>query len=633
MRSTSLLLLALVVSACGSPEQSPSDGGADANPQTQPDADFVDAATDAGIDAAMNDGGQDAGARAPRLYRPVASDDALLANAALWILGSHDVGAEGSCSSCHGLTRERLRDWERLTKLTLSEDGCLADLELETPEVARRAIECVRAEGADDRFVPRNLGVFAAATPNAFFRFAFDRAHGPTDGPAQYDAFLSLVEMPPRESLDPPRIHTLSQTDLDIVVAWMLRGLPKLEELVGPGSGPTGCDPFVSAEVSAHTSALSTTGWHVRNREAGMLMFGCAGAADALGCLSSFPATSQNSATAGWDRVPGSTSRLLFTTPSPSSYWTRSSPDGRFVAHGASGGSRVIDLRDGRIIGVTGAYDPGFFPDGSGFMMLGGGGVCAISALTTGVPTFIDFSGPGCTTQEPVGLYEHLGASLGGGDYWGVFGEFVSDSGGSFTTLGNPAASFSSGSTATIQRMQNTGAGFVREDSLAVPTPNEGDAVISPSSTLIMTRFGNGTQLGYTLRRVDATRIGGTWSVDAPFVARYCVQGGKPAFSLDERWAVYHRYVSPTDTDAQELGFSGAADPGFANYASRGASNLYAIELATGATVRLTEMHPGQYALYPHFRSDGWLYFLVRSSRSQAEMVVASDALLRLAAE
>ena len=23
-------------------------------------------------------------------------------------------------------------------------------------------------------------------------------------------------------------------------------------------------------------------------------------------------------------------------------------------------------------------------------------------------------------------------------------------------------------------------------------------------------------------------------------------------------------------------------------------------------------MNPGQYALYPHFRSDGWLYFLVR---------------------
>ncbi|MEM6962813.1 MAG: hypothetical protein AAF550_13890 [Myxococcota bacterium] len=44
-------------------------------------------------------------------------------------------------------------------------------------------------------------------------------------------------------------------------------------------------------------------------------------------------------------------------------------------------------------------------------------------------------------------------------------------------------------------------------------------------------------------------------------------------------------------------------------------------------------MNPGQYALFPHFRSDGWIYFIVRDPYDDAlsgEYVVASDAVLRL---
>jgi hypothetical protein len=41
-------------------------------------------------------------------------------------------------------------------------------------------------------------------------------------------------------------------------------------------------------------------------------------------------------------------------------------------------------------------------------------------------------------------------------------------------------------------------------------------------------------------------------------------------------------------------------------------------------------MNPGQYALFPHFRSDGWIYFVVRTVDSQDEVIVASDAALVL---
>ena len=39
------------------------------------------------------------------------------------------------------------------------------------------------------------------------------------------------------------------------------------------------------------------------------------------------------------------------------------------------------------------------------------------------------------------------------------------------------------------------------------------------------------------------------------------------------------------------------------------------------------------YALYPHFRADGWLYFVVRDMDAQLEYIVASDVAVRLASQ
>jgi hypothetical protein len=69
-------------------------------------------------------------------------------------------------------------------------------------------------------------------------------------------------------------------------------------------------------------------------------------------------------------------------------------------------------------------------------------------------------------------------------------------------------------------------------------------------------------------------------------------------------------------------------DPGFAPYKTKGAANLYLLELATGAVVRITNMQPGQYALFPHFRSDGWIYAAIRDTTAGHEYMVASDAAL-----
>ena len=61
---------------------------------------------------------------------------------------------------------------------------------------------------------------------------------------------------------------------------------------------------------------------------------------------------------------------------------------------------------------------------------------------------------------------------------------------------------------------------------------------------------------------------------------------------------------------------------------TKGTSNIYLVNLATGAKTRVTNMKPGQYAIFPHWRSDGWFYFLVRDKNTNKEYAVASDAAL-----
>ena len=79
------------------------------------------------------------------------------------------------------------------------------------------------------------------------------------------------------------------------------------------------------------------------------------------------------------------------------------------------------------------------------------------------------------------------------------------------------------------------------------------------------------------------------------------------------------------------LGFTGPDDPGFAPYKASGAANVFLVDMKTGARTRITNMKPGQYALYPHFRADGWIYFIVRTLGTPHEYIVASDAALVLA--
>lgn len=396
-----------------------------------------------------------------------------------------------------------------------------------------------------------------------------------------------------------------------------------------PQDGGMGGNCGPTPAVGEHITEMSTAGWAALNRGSAIMMHGCAGATRPQDCLASAPLVGTTTFGANWqpEALTGTHLRLLYTANYSSSFWSRSSADGRFVALGA----RIVDLAGPRMIPTAAQYDPGFFPDNSGFFYHSSMGprVCEQSVLSTGMPAMITLTEPQCARASSVGLYQHMGAALSGGDYYVVYGRYTSDNGGHSPTLRDPAAAFGSGERQQVTVMTNTGSGFAIAGTGAVTTPGEADPIISPSGRLILTRTaGTGGGSHFVLRRLQVTRAGSAVSITAPTIGRYCFSGGKGSISYDERWFTYHHYV--TAADAVEMGFTGPDDPAFAAYRTRGAANTYLVDLRTGARTRITNMQPGQYALFPHFRSDGWIYIIVRTAGSTPEHIVGSDAALTL---
>ena len=97
--------------------------------------------------------------------------------------------------------------------------------------------------------------------------------------------------------------------------------------------------------------------------------------------------------------------------------------------------------------------------------------------------------------------------------------------------------------------MVHTGTQFVPQTAASVVLPREGDVIISPSAKLLVSRVSgtNGSQSGFIMRKLVATKNGSTYSVNTSEIARYCLRGGKPAISFDEKWMVFHHYVEAND--------------------------------------------------------------------------------------
>ncbi len=591
-------------------------GGSSSNP---PDAVPADVAIDAPT--------------VPVFRNPVTTPDNELALQALQLLGAQVSGTNpSSCNGCHGMTKQHLRYWRALSDTSMT--TCLTDLQVTSQQSAMQMIDCMRSMPTlpTSDFATKKLGIFATAARLPWFAFTFWRAYG--DGyEAKLATFQAMAGMP-KEGVTP-----MTQPQFDIIAEWFARGLPGLEQTLVTDPPPSTCDPGISSDVAAHVASQATTSWRKVNAMNQMAMFGCGAETDPKNCLQSVPLASSTTFGATWDIAGRGHARVLKDVTYVSSYWTRSSPDGRFVAHGVSNvaGSYIVDLQRNALIGINVAYDPAFFPDNSGFVFQGGPkNTCGMSVLTSNPPD-ITTQAIGITTNETacrkitnIGLYQHVGQQLGvNGDYFAIDSEFVSDDGGKSPTLADPDTNFGSNGYSSFTPMIWNGTTYSPRTTVNVDTPFEGDTVLSPSAKLTIGRVSGPSdrQLGFVLRKVNATLTGSTYTITSPEIARYCISGGKPAFSFDERFIVYHHYV--TGQDATEMGFTGPQDPGFAPYLSQGAANTYLMDLRTGVPIRITNMKPGQYALFPHFRSDGWIYIQVRDGNGH-EYTTATDAALIL---
>jgi hypothetical protein len=397
------------------------------------------------------------------------------------------------------------------------------------------------------------------------------------------------------------------------------------------GNGPGECSSYTTSSSRAVVNDGADVGWAAQNLENGMVMFGCSGASSPRDCLSSLPLASDVVSGGAWDTVSGSYSRVLFETTYNTAYWTATSPDGRFLAHGGVSttgyGASIVDLERDLVVPADADYVPSFFPDGSGFLFAGtpdGTSICRQSLLTTGSPTSITFTESGCSGTS-IGLLAHLAVSSSA--HWAQTGVFAPDDG---NASSDPPIPFDSDTDIQFIPLVDSGTAFVPGPTIDRILPYVTNAVISPSARLVLGQVGNASSdaLGYVLHRVDITEVGSTFSVALPEVARYCFSGGTPAFSYDERFVVMHHRAA--DEDAVDLGFSSASAPAFAAY--RGTANLYLIDLRSGERTRLTQMPAGMDAVFPNFRSDGWIYFVVKDG-THPEYLVATDAALLLAAD
>jgi hypothetical protein len=603
----------------------------------------------AGGSSAASNGG------VPLLRDPVSLGDDALARQALALLGAPAVNGTGNCKNCHSLGRPTLSRWSQLTQAFAT--ACLKDADLSDQDAVDAMLDCFHAQASSGSLAPENFGIYAAAAHLPWFSYVFEHASSVSNHQREEANFVTRVGM--------PRSGTpLTQDQFDIVAEWFARKAPKLLDLVPADSGEV-CEPGLDGALAAHVTEMATAGWRAKNAQAPLLNFGCALGQTGSACLTDFPLPSARAATADWQAIDGVQIRVLHdNSDALTTYWSRVSADGRYIASGLRNfdegdrAGQIIDLAQDKIIPSHFDYDATFFPDNSGFVVQQGGGNKSGSSDTEPSDGSVSAGETALTCDQSVlasdpaeltgdetqcrqivgrlGLYQQLAKSVDGDDYWVIHGSYTSDNGGFAPVLNNPSANYTSTSSVTLTPLVNVGNGYQAQASVHIATPQQGDPMLSPSGRLMVMRIKGqeldrnenliaAEQAGYAFYKVDKSQSGGNWSASLQDLGRLCVQGGKATFSYDERWLVFHRYV--VEGDAAELGYSNLDSPRFSQYLDQGSSNLYLFDLLKGTLHRFTNMPPGKFALFPHFRSDGWIYFVVRTVNGE-EYFAASDAAL-----
>jgi len=542
-----------------------------------------------------------------------------LARAALASLGAryldennNEVDQTKRCAECHPISRFGVTEWQHRTDAAISAGINLAeDPDEYSQEHAMDLVNFMRKDPSnpDSVFAAAQLGIFTAGAQFPYFRKLFDKAFGDR-GAVEFSRFLSRVSMP--KGSHPP----FTAEEFATVVKWFVdEDLAHLQAIMPEAPRPETCAdvaayaglgnngiPGNDTWFNNHLDDMEFEGWHATNVERGINMYGCE-TDSALECFGNFDKVQvADSAIEGVEVI------RLRDFDFGTSFWMRSSADGRFVGNGGGSvsgfGSTITDLVADRNIGVRGSYDPGFFPDNNGFIMQGNAGLCGQSVLTNSdlIDDGIDFTEPGCSEANGINLYQHVAVDLDG-DYFIINSQFTSDSG---SGNSDPTAGFGEGSAMKFSPLVFDGTDWDQKEAVDVPSPYEGDSVLSPSGRMVVSRFAgpDGNSLGHMVRRVEATPSGGSYDIRISQPVRFiCAPGAKSNISFDERYSVTHHYEG-------------------------GTANLFLTDLLTNQVYRITDMPADTKALFPHFRSDGWIYFLATGDNGDSAMAINAALVL-----
>lgn len=415
------------------------------------------------------------------------------------------------------------------------------------------------------------------------------------------------------------------------------------------------CVQSVSDTLLEHIATQEAQGWPAVNRRNGLKMFGCNEEPGAsfdplttpLNCFkdAAFTEIQAGTGTRDW-KAPGSTvftMKMIRDMKKKSSYWARSSADGRFLGVGLpdsqpvviDGGEYLGDIEDFASaerpsIYLKARYDSGFLPDNKGFTFHGvGNGLAAFCNQTmlndTAIKTIDPLAQPDVCTVKAMSVYQHVGGSADGSGYYAIVSRKQHFDDGGNSQLKDPDTVNFRTSTQQIlvYPMSGQNNSFAVGNELKAFVPFEGDFVLSPSAKIFVSRIADrlidNQQRGYRIRGLSVQNN----SVKTTDLATICTNGGKASFSFDDRILANHHYVDKED--AVSLGFAGPDDPSFVQRIHN-SSNIFIHDLKKKVRIRVTDMKPGQFALYPHFRSDGWMYFLVRDMNEGGNTyVVATD--------
>lgn len=554
------------------------------------------------------------------------------------------IGQNGACSSCHASgSIGTIRRWGY--RLQQSQQ-CLDNASFSSLE----KLSCLSGSDASADFTPSpaQLGFYSAALHLEPMQKLLVDAYGSEKAAAISTQLRTHVQMPLRGS------NLLSADDFTAISDWVNRGMPFLRDLVQPPSSIS-CEDSMSPAMRSHVIATARDNWQTRNEARGLASFACPPSGStqtktgAMGCFQQarngqplFPDIAGEAAKSGWKTAAQTQLRLLAEFPAETDYWIRSSADGRFVAFGGWP-SGVIDLQSRltsdaapRVISVDAYYDPGFFPDDSAFMFQGQGtGICQMSLLRNPSTQSIDFSEDACTSDESVELplYQAIGASLDGSDYLAATGAFESDPGHGrdfFSPSSLRVFDTEPENALYLFPLQYDGQAWVRGAPQVFDAGTEIDWGLAPSNRLLVSRKFNvmgDSAYPHSYQFYELKRSSGSQSYQKESLGQLCLKGLKGNFSFDDRFFVTYNHVEREQYKL--LGFESPNEPAFLELLEKGSGNVFLHDLLSGSTQALTRMGPGQYAQFPHFRSDDWLYFMVYDSKAEKRYLLGSDAALQ----